>query len=212
VDTIGERVESLETKFAEFMTRLDYHIERLDRNIERLDRNIERLDRNIERLDRNYEELKREARQHTLEWAQLAERFGRFAEDIVAPNIPRLAREVFGITTPEFTGQRIEKQHTKDPSRFREFDLIYAGQGKVIVVETKATARVKYIDEFAEGLRELDAYFPEFKRHTVIPIFASLALNPDMVRRLSRLKIYGLALGERTMELVNLAEVSSRRR
>lgn len=198
MDTVEARVDSLETKFIEFMARLDHHTERLDRN--------------IERLDRGYEELKREARQHTLEWAQLAERFGRFAEDIVAPNIPRIAREVFGITEPGFTGQRIEKQHVKDASRFREFDMIHAGQGKLIMVETKATARVKYIDEFAETTGDLDNYFPEWKRYTVIPIFASLALSSDFARRLSRLKIYGLALGERTMELVNLSEVSSRRK
>ena len=205
METVEARVDSLETKFVEFMARLDYHTERLDRN-------IERLDRNGERMDRIYEELKREARQHTLEWAQLAERFGRFAEDIVAPNIPRIAREVFGMTEPEFSGQRIEKQHAKDPSRFREFDLIHAGHGKLIVVETKATARVKYIDEFADTIGDLENYFPERKRHTVIPIFASLALSSDFARRLSRLKIYGLALGERTMELINLAEVSTRRR
>jgi exonuclease VII small subunit len=203
--TVEERVDSLETKFAEFMARLDHHIERLDRN-------IERLDRNIERLDRNYEELKREARQHTLEWAQLAERFGRFAEDIVAPNIPRLGREVFGIAEPEFSAQRVEKAHIKDASRFREFDLIYAGQGKIIVVETKATARVKYIEDFAETVGDLADFFPNFRQYSVIPIFASLALSSDFVRRLSRLRIYGLALGERTMELVNLAEVSTRRR
>ncbi|MBM3835803.1 MAG: hypothetical protein FJ403_21550 [Verrucomicrobia bacterium] len=135
---IDERVDSLETKFAAFMAGLDHHIARLDQN-------IARLDQNLERLDRNYEELKREARQHRLEWAQLAERLGRFAEDIVAPNIPRLGREVFGIPEPEFTAQRVEKRHIKNPSLFREFDLIYAGHAKIIVVETKATARVKYI-------------------------------------------------------------------
>jgi hypothetical protein len=191
MDTVVQRVDLLDANFADFKEWARLH---------------------AEKMDRDYAEMKREARQHTLEWAQLAERFGRFAEDIVAPNIPRLAREVFGITEPEFSGQRIEKRHAQDPSRFREFDLIHAGQRKVIVVETKATAPVKYIDDFAELAGELGDYFPEMKDYAVIPIFASLSLSGDFIRRLSRLRIYGLALGERTMELVNLAEVSARRK
>jgi len=217
--TVEERVNSLETKFAGFtewarQNSAEHHesIEEMKLTTEEIRRTTEEIKRTNDEMSRRTDALEREARQHTLEWAQLAERFGRFAEDIVAPNIPRLAREVFGITEPEFTAQRIEKRQAKDPSRWREFDLIHAGQGKVILVETKATARVKYIDDFAEVIKELPDYFPEFKGHTVIPIFASLALSVDFVRRLSRLKIYGLALGERTMELVNLAEVSARRR
>ena len=71
--------------------------------------------------------------------------------------------------------------------------------------------RVKYLDEFAEGLRDVFEYFPEHKGCAVIPIFASMALSPDFVRRLTRHKIYAMALGDRTMELLNLAEVSAKR-
>ena len=133
------------------------------------------------------------------------------AEDIVAPNIPRLAREVFGITEVQASGQRLERRHVADPSRFREFDMMLAGQGKLLLVETKATARVKYTDEFAEGLKDPFEYFPEHRGSAVIPIFASMAIGPDFVRRLTRHRIYALALGERTLELLNLAEVSARR-
>lgn len=198
MNTAEQRVDSLDSKFPEFTDWAR--------------RNSMELNEKLKKMDRDYEAMQRGSRQHVLEWAQLAERFGRFAEDIVAPNIPRIAREVFGIPEPEFSAQRIETRHSKDPSRFREFDMIYAGKGKIIVVETKATARLKYIDEFAEVVDQVGNYFPQFKDYSVIPIFASLALSPDFIRRLSRLKIYGMALGDRTMELVNLAEVSAKRR
>ena len=45
----------------------------------------------------------------------------------------------------------------------------------------------------------------------MIPIFASMAISPDFVKRLTRLRIYALALGDRTMELLNLGEVSAKR-
>jgi DNA-binding protein H-NS len=201
---LEQRVGTLEETLARYMARTDELLERMDRN-------IERLDRNVERLDRSYEEMRRESREHTLHWAQIAERVGRFAEDIVAPNIPRMAREIFGITETQFAAQRIEKRHATDASRFREFDQVLAGQGKVILVETKATARLKSIEDFAEVIKEFVEYFPEYRNFTLLPIYASMALSSDFVRRLSRLRIYAMALGDRTMELLNLAEVSAKR-
>jgi len=38
-----------------------------------------------------------------------------------------------------------------------------------------------------------------------------MAISPDFVKRLTRLRIYALALGDRTMELLNLGEVSAKR-
>ena len=42
---------------------------------------------------------------------------------------------------------------------------------------------------------------------SVVPLFASMALSRDFVQRLTRLKLYGLALGQRTMELLNFQQV-----
>ena len=204
MEAVEERVDSPEKIFAQFMARSEHNSAEHKARMERMDRDSAD---NKARMD----QFEREARQHTLEMAQIAERFGRFAEDIVAPNIPRLAREVFGITEVQFSAQRVEKRHARDSGRFREFDMILAGQGKLIVVETKATPRLKYIEDFAEMLKELPEYFPDWKSHTLIPIFASMAISPDFVKRLTRLRICALALGDRTMELLNLREVSAER-
>lgn len=142
--------------------------------------------------------------------ARIADRIGRFAEDIVSPNFPRLAREIFGISQVDFSGRRVEKRHAAHPEKFREFDFILAGNDKLLVNETKSTARLKYIEEFSDVLKEIFEYFPEYKGSTVIPIFASLELSPDFVRRLTRLKIYAMALGDRTMQLLNATELSGR--
>jgi hypothetical protein len=218
VEAVEERVDSLERILARFVARSDQNsadykawMERMDRDPAEHKARMERMDRDSAQNKTRMEQFEREARRHTLGMAHIAERFGRFAEDIVAPNIPRLAREVFGITEVQFSAQRVEKRHAQDSARFREFDLILAGQGKLIVVETKATPRVKYIEDFAEMLKELPEYFPEWKSHVVVPIFASMAISPDFVKRLTRLRIYALALGDRTMELLNLGEVSAKR-
>jgi bifunctional DNA-binding transcriptional regulator/antitoxin component of YhaV-PrlF toxin-antitoxin module len=170
---------------------------------------------NLEELRRgnhaSLEELRRESREHTLEMARIADRIGRFAEDIVAPNIPRLAREAFGLEPFDLSCLRIEKPSSKHPDQWREFDSVVVGQKKLLLTEVKSTARVKYIDEFADSLKEVFDYFPEYRGYALIPVFASMALSPDFVRRLTRLKIYALALGTRTMELLNQPEVAARR-
>lgn len=163
------------------------------------------------RTDATIADLKEESRKHTLEMARISDRIGRFAEDIVGPNIPRLAQEVFGISQFELRVERIDKPSRKNPARWREFDFVIAGNRKLIITETKSTARVKYIDDFAASLKEVFDYFPEFEGYTLVPIFASMALSPDYVRRLTRLKIYALALGHQTMELLNLPQVRARR-
>ena len=124
---------------------------------------------------------------------------------------PGLAKEVFGITDIEFEGQRLKRRHASDACRSREFDYVLVGRRHFVLSEAKLTARAGDINAFAEGVKDIFQYFPEFRACSLVPIFASLAMGADLVRRLTRLKIYGLALGERTMELLNLEEVRSRR-
>lgn len=201
---IAPRLDRLEIALASF-------IEDAKAINHRLDQNIARLDQNIVRLDQGLEEQKREAREHAFEMARIADRIGRFAEDIVVPNLPRIAREIFGIEQVDFSGRRIEKRHATDPEKFREFDFVLAGHHKLLVNETKSTARLKYFDDCADVIKNIFHCFPEYKGWAIIPFFASLELSPDFVRRLTRLKIYALALGDRTMELLNAPEVSARR-
>ena len=161
--------------------------------------------------DRLIAEMKEESRKHNIEMAQIANRIGRFAEDFVNPNIPRVAREVFGIAQFEFEGQRVKRWQATDPGRSREFDCVIAGGKLLLISECKLTARAKDVDDFAASLEDIFDYFTEYRGYTLAPIYASLALSPDLVRRLTRVKIYAMALGERTMELLNLEQVRARR-
>ena len=52
-------------------------------------------------------------------------------------------------------------------------------------------------------LKEFGEYFPQAIGKQLIPIFASLSLPDSIVNLLTKKRIYGLAMGEDTMELVN---------
>lgn len=132
--------------------------------------------------------------------ARIADRIGRFAEDTVAPNLPRIAEEVFGVGQIEFEVPRVKRRHSRDPGRVREFDVVAASNRHLLVTSVKATARDGDIPEFVAASKNIFDCFPEFRGYTLVPIFASMALSPEAVRRLTRLKIYALALGQRAME------------
>ena len=230
MEAIEERVDRVEVELAQFIAQSKATIRHMDEMIGRSDQRSAEMkaetDRSIAEMraetdrwiakmeadtDRSIAEMREEARKHNIEMAQIANRIGRFAEDFVNPNIPRVAREIFGIAQFEFEGQRVKRWQATDPGRSREFDCVIAGGQLLLISECKLTARAKDVDDFAESLEDLFDYFTEYRGYALAPIYASLALSPDLVRRLTRVKIYAMALGERTMELLNLEQVRARR-
>ncbi|PID56256.1 hypothetical protein CSB45_12040 [candidate division KSB3 bacterium] len=136
-------------------------------------------------------------------WGDLANKMGTLAEDIVAPNIPRIAREYFQLDSPDFFALRVTKRKAGDRSFQREFDTIAAYPDHLLVNETKSTPKIDYIDAFIETLPQIDEYFPEYRGKTLIPIFSSLHLPDNVLNYLSAHKIYGMAMGDETMILLN---------
>ena len=145
------------------------------------------------------------------QWGDMARKLGTITEDLVYPNIPRLSSLHFGApdeTAWEFLGQRIKKRH-QEKGTLREFDVVAAWPGHLVIVEVKATVRSEYLTGFAKWLASgaVWDYFPEWQGRRVIPIFASFSLQPSEVAFLTRHKIYAMALGPETMALVNAAQL-----
>jgi hypothetical protein len=138
-------------------------------------------------------------------WAELAYKMGTIVEDIVAPNIPWVAKTYFKAEVIEDFMIRRKKTKSSDRSVQKEFDIIAVFDGKVILNETKATLRQEYIADFIEFVRkrEFFDYFPEFKEKKLIPIFSSLYVPDTIVKHLTKQKICVMALRDETMDLLN---------
>ncbi|MBM4141341.1 MAG: hypothetical protein FJ242_07655 [Nitrospira sp.] len=136
-------------------------------------------------------------------WGELASKMGTLVEDIVAPNIGGIVKRYFGCADFDFFAIRVKKRNTKDRNKTREFDVIAVCDDKVIVNETKSTPRITYIDDFIAVLKEFHDYFPEYDGKKVIPVFASLYLQDDVVNYLSKNGIYAMAMKDDTMDLLN---------
>lgn len=142
-------------------------------------------------------------------WGEIAQKMGTFVEDVVIPNIPRIARESFGLGGAEeelYSAPRMRLRHPEDSARMREFDYIYAAKRGWIVVESKNDPKLKDVDEFRQILADIREYFPQYARTPLYPIFAGLNVPDHVVKFCSRHRIYALGLGAETMQLLNLSE------
>jgi len=91
----------------------------------------------------------------------------------------------------------------------REFDYVYATRRGWIIVESKNEPKLKDVDAFCEMLAEANDYFPQYASLPLRPVFAALSLQDHVVKYCTRYRIYALGPGPETMQLLNLAEMSS---
>ena len=247
-EAVEERIDSLETILARFMTRTDAAIDRLESIVERSEhegtrdreaaardresagRDRESAARDREESGRDREEsarfrealargleareqqAARERQEMNKRWGELANKMGTVVEDIVAPSIRRLAREVFDCGELRQFWTRMSASRSDDPSRTREFDALYVGTRAVLLNETKSSPRASDARRFAAFLEsgELACYFPEYRKLPIVAAFSSLSIPDDLVTYLTRRGIYAIAMGDEAMQVLNLDAVRSR--
>ena len=207
---------------AEMRQQADQDRERTDQRFTQMQQQAEQdrrelnqqADQDRERTDQRFAQMQQQAEQDRRElnkkWGELANRLGTVAEDIVAPNLPRIAREQFGCPAePDDFMVRRWVRHKLDNSKRREFDVIVVYPDTVLINETKATPRLNYIDDFIAVMEEIHGYFPEYQGKTIIPIFAGLFIPDNLLRYLTKHRIYALGMGTETMELLNWEQLTS---
>jgi DNA repair exonuclease SbcCD ATPase subunit len=140
-------------------------------------------------------------------WGDLANKLGTVVEDIVAPNIPTIAKKYFKVEQIQrlMVNLYIESESLK---KGKEFDLILVAKGLVILNETKTTVRQNYLEDFIQSLPEFFEFFPELKGRKLIPIFSSMSFTPPQLAYLTKHKIYAMSMSGDTMELLNFDEIS----
>ncbi len=154
------------------------------------------------------DESERDRKRMNKQWGDLANKMGTLVEDIVAPNIPRVAKEYFGIDDIDFFAVRVLKRNVMNPSIRKEFDAIAVSRTHFIFNDTKSTPRVNYIDSMIETRAEIYDWFPEYRDRKLIPIFSSLAIPEEIAKYLSRNRIFGMAMKDDSMQIVNFEEAN----
>ena len=219
--TIEDRVDRLEALFGQFLTEmaiLNHQAQEHNRLAEERNQAAEERMGRFEREMREFKnemvefknemaEFKEESRQARRamdkQWGNLANKMGTIIEDILAPNLRRLAREHFRFGTIQAFMMRCTRCQVGHPEIESEFDTLAVGTGAVILGEAKSTPSVAYADEFAVKVTTFFDFFPEYRGWRLIPIFGSWAIPDRVVERLTQHGIYAMRMGEDTMELAN---------
>jgi len=148
------------------------------------------------------EESRQDRKRMNKAWGDLANKMGTTVEDVVAPNIPRFARDEFGMGERTDLLIRARRISRRGEQREREYDVICAGSNKVIIVEVKSTPAKVHIPEFLDSLQDFADFYPEYADFERIYIFASWSL-PNPIRKVAaEAGLYGIAMGDETMEIV----------
>lgn len=160
------------------------------------------LKEDTRRLKEGTLQMQEDTRRMKQAWGALANKMGTIVEDVVLPNIPRLAVEEFGLPEVEDLQPRAQRTSRRGEKRWAEYDVVCAGPGKVIVVEVKSTPTLDKIREFPERLAAFFDFFPEYEGRELVGVFGSWSIDPKLRPAISEAGLYGIAMGDDTMEVV----------
>jgi Sec-independent protein translocase protein TatA len=204
MSTVEQDVANLKTDTAELRNLLRI----LGEEIREFRANVDAAQANWEqRWAKLEQEREKERREMNKKWGELANKMGTLVEDIIAPNIQRLACELFDVGDLVDFSEFRSITHPTDKSRFKDFDALFIGSRGIILNETASTVRQSYIDEFIAFIPTVFEYLPEHKGKRVIPVFSSLYIPEQFVRYLTANKIYAMAMGDETMEILNYNDI-----
>jgi hypothetical protein len=142
---------------------------------------------------------------------ELSNRMGTLVEDIVAPDMLRILRQVANIPE-EVEGiinvRQREFYNSKElnghPS-VMEFDAMARCGDYALINETKTTLRPEQVKEFLAKLDLARDYFPQLVGKQIIGAVASLRIDSSLMTHASRQGLLVLALGEGMLQLQNEA-------
>ena len=210
---LEERVSHLDELMAQLIQTVDRNSREMQRLYERAEEHSQRADERSQRemrefkeeMRQSHERFEREMRQSRRDsdkkWGELSNKLGTMAEDLVAPSIPRILKQVTGCTAKiSYSAVRVRKSEPKN----QEFDAVAVCQNYVFINETKSTLRAEHIDNFHRLMQRIRDYFPEYQNKQFIGAIASLYVDQTLVQCGENLGLIVLGFGEELMDVLNL--------
>jgi Holliday junction resolvase-like predicted endonuclease len=194
----------LEDLLGRFILNTDKTLFRMEKGIESLQEEMKEFKAEMkdfkDRIDRDHKAMNKQ-------WGNLANKMGTIVEDIVAPAIRPTLRKYFDVDPIDITTNF--RRRNKQTGENEEIDVLAITEDKVFVVEVKSSPREEHIFNFKEKkLVRFRKFFPEYKDKQLIPIFASLRFEEDMINLASKHGIYLLAYREwEYMDILNFDRI-----
>ena len=188
----------------EFLKELGYQSMRTELSVNRLSQEMREFKDEMREFKDEMSEFKdetvRDRKRMNKQWGDLANRLGTLVEDIVAPNLPRVALDLLGCEHPSLFALRVVRHWHGET---REYDALVVCENAILVNETKSKLLAAHVDAFVAKLEELPLVFSEYAGRRVVGVLASLAVDAGVLAYASRSGVAVLAMGEDTMEILN---------
>jgi hypothetical protein len=147
------------------------------------------------------EEGRQQNREMNRRWGELANKLGTLVEDLVAPSLPRIVREVLG---QEVIDLSVRRKRRLPDGRTREYDALAITPETVCLASVKSTLRSADIDHLPnDELPAFRTFFPEYQALPLVGLVASLAVDDGVLRHAERQGLIVLAIGDQLMEVKN---------
>ncbi len=199
---IEERVNSLEAIFGRFMIHTDTMMNRMERDTRLLKQEMREFKNEMRTEMKEFKDemgvfkdkMEQDHKAMNKQWGDLANKMGTLVEDIISPAIRPVVTKYFDCEITYFSLNVRKKD--KRLNLQGEFDVIAVSDEYVFLVEAKSTPKKQYLYEFIENIETFKKLFPEYGDKRLIPVFASLRFDENMIQLATEEKIYLLAYRE----------------
>jgi hypothetical protein len=205
-----DRVINLEATLARFIEHIGLAIAASHEDIAEIRASNARTDRQLlemqRQADKEREQADKDRKDFNKRLAGISDSMGTLIEDMVAPCGFQLASTIFGSEEAQTCAIRLKRKHPARPGELMELDLLSIGPSKVLVVEVKRRLDAAKIADYQAKLDRFPEFFPELAAKTLCLAVASVYLDPSVVAFLNRASVYGIAMGDEVMEVINLGQ------
>jgi hypothetical protein len=146
------------------------------------------------------EEAERDRKSMNRQWGELANRLGTLVEDIVAPNLPRVAQDLLGCPQPDLFGLRMRRRFNGES---REYDALLICPQFVLINQTKSRLISASVDDLLRVLAEFPQVFPEYADRRLVGVLASLYPDPSITTYATSKGVLVMGMGDETMDVLN---------
>jgi anion-transporting ArsA/GET3 family ATPase len=152
-------------------------------------------------------ELRKTIADSRKELGQISHRLGTIVEDLVAPSLPRVLKEMVNCPTEQdiLINVRVRRRHPTQKGKMLEIDAMADCGNYVLFNETKSQFSPEKVKAFLAKLAVVRDYFPEYQHHQIRGCIASLYLDKSLIDYASRQGLLALASGEFLMTVQNEA-------
>ena len=200
-----ERLTRLEDWLIQYSIENKKTMDRLEQSIEESKQWRKSMEEDRRESKKELKELRKTIADSRKELGQISHRLGTIVEDLVAPSLPRVFKEMVNCPSEEdvLINVRVRRRHPTQKGKMLEIDAMADCGNYVLFNETKSQFSPEKVKAFLAKLAQVRDYFPEYQSHQIRGCIASLYLDKSLIDYASRQGLLALASGEYLMTVQN---------